>query len=845
MARTMASSRMLYLPRVAFADDVNIMSHVIEGDVIYNNGHLKGRLSEVGMWQRTLPEWEIFSIATDRGFQYEAGQQGLLAYYSLEEAAGDLVYDITTPSLENYGILVNGPMWVVDVAQHGWHPTLFNPMPPPPPAPPPYPPAPLPPPPPPPYPPPPPCPPNPAPPPTPPPPPLPPPSEPATATKRTSTLSLPRIPPPSPGPPPPPRHHLSHPPPMPPPPPSPAAPPPPPPPPPSAPPPHPPPPAPPNALWCLDFDGITNYLLLPAIPQVSCVDIWLWQDSQQPNVQAYLLDARYGLTNGFFSSSSIGSDWAEIYVDGQPADLSFGSIPLGRWAHLHIVSSRPFKDDMTLMARSTGGDDQYSLNCLRGRVSEAYVWDRVLSAEEVEIIAKGFNYLNPGPGLLAYYNFEEGGGNRVYDITFQQAYGNLLNGPIWAPGAAESSGWNVHSLVPVMFEGKDEYLLISAPAGCIGVSFWLRLTQFQYTDLTTSIVYLLYGEVALGETSVRGLNDPYFSNGVAGGVWSEMYVDGRAVAVTWTSLASEDEPWHHVHLTASVAVAYNFTFMGTRIRPEGGTGPCLRGSIGEVYMWGGEFGLLPDEVAALSEGYNQGYVDPSRPLLTWYAMEEAQGVVVMDYFDVGLDGLLINGPPSPPLPVVLNTAYARVRFPDADLAALSLGEFGAEVTKVYTSLACGAATDDDTTILAVRGGSVVVESTTAFLILNDAEEFVRALECCAADAFAQMAYFDALGTVEVLGALVLANSVQPPPPTDQAGQDGESEGKRMNAWIWILLAIGAAFLLGIIGGLIFRQRSSIGHPESTTGSPHHKLENESSWEIDGIQMGDSQRSSGG
>eukprot|EP00854_Cymbomonas_tetramitiformis_P002439 gene2439-3171_t len=493
---------------------------------------------------------------------------------------------------------------------------------------------------------------------------------------------------------------------------------------------------------------------------------------------------------------------------------------------------------MTLMARSTGGDDQYSLNCLRGRVSEAYVWDRVLSAEEVEIIAKGFNYLNPGPGLLAYYNFEEGGGNRVYDITFQQAYGNLLNGPIWAPGAAESSG-------------------------CIGVSFWLRLTQFQYTDLTTSIVYLLYGEVALGETSVRGLNDPYFSNGVAGGVWSEMYVDGRAVAVTWTSLASEDEPWHHVHLTASVAVAYNFTFMGTRIRrawpsvttflaaralsvpgpatsdfqvgracvwchrvgnptaqlgfhvkrvgAEGGTGPCLRGSIGEVYMWGGEFGLLPDEVAALSEGYNQGYVDPSRPLLTWlastrrfgifhggfaaivssgnkdvnayllfdpnacfrYAMEEAQGVVVMDYFDVGLDGLLINGPPSPPLPVVLNTAYARVRFPDADLAALSLGEFGAEVTKVYTSLACGAATDDDTTILAVRGGSVVVESTTAFLILNDAEEFVRALECCAADAFAQMAYFDALGTVEVLGALVLANSVQPPPPTDQAGQDGK------------------------------------------------------------------------
>jgi hypothetical protein len=47
--------------------------------------------------------------------------------------------------------------------------------------------------------------------------------------------------------------------------------------------------------------------------------------------------------------------WERLHVDGQrAAAVSWAQLPRGRWAHVHLLASRAFTDDVTLMARRPG-----------------------------------------------------------------------------------------------------------------------------------------------------------------------------------------------------------------------------------------------------------------------------------------------------------------------------------------------------------------------------------------------------------------------------------------------------------------------------------------------------------
>ena len=44
--------------------------------------------------------------------------------------------------------------------------------------------------------------------------------------------------------------------------------------------------------------------------------MWLKRSSDQPNTMPYLLDGRTGDSEAYFSQSSIGAIWTNLFVDG-------------------------------------------------------------------------------------------------------------------------------------------------------------------------------------------------------------------------------------------------------------------------------------------------------------------------------------------------------------------------------------------------------------------------------------------------------------------------------------------------------------------------------------------------
>ncbi|KAK3281053.1 hypothetical protein CYMTET_11141 [Cymbomonas tetramitiformis] len=161
-------------------------------------------------------------------------------------------------------------------------------------------------------------------------------------------------------------------------------------------------------------------------------------------MQVYLLDARHGAVDGYLSNTNIGVQWSGLHVDGTSVTLEWSSLPLGRWVHLHVTAAFPFSDDLNVMSKASDGDAINAVGCLCGRLAEVYLWSEAaaLDSADVLLISQGFNYLNPGPGLLAYYTLEEGPSfEYAQDITHAQSDAFVVNGAEWVLDAPLNSGW--------------------------------------------------------------------------------------------------------------------------------------------------------------------------------------------------------------------------------------------------------------------------------------------------------------------------------------------------------------------------------------------------------------------
>eukprot|EP00854_Cymbomonas_tetramitiformis_P026086 gene26086-31949_t len=103
--------------------------------------------------------------------------------------------------------------------------------------------------------------------------------------------------------------------------------------------------------YFVEFDGVDDYLLAATVGDIQSISIWVWKDSDQPQPHHYLLDARFGAPNGYFSNLLHGPHWTGMFIDGIPVAYNFSYLPVGDWFHLHIESDELMNDNVNFMSR--------------------------------------------------------------------------------------------------------------------------------------------------------------------------------------------------------------------------------------------------------------------------------------------------------------------------------------------------------------------------------------------------------------------------------------------------------------------------------------------------------------
>ncbi|KAK3287837.1 hypothetical protein CYMTET_4673 [Cymbomonas tetramitiformis] len=552
------------------------------------------------------------------------------------------------------------------------------------------------------------------------------------------------------------------------------------------------------------------------------VTFWLKVDTYQPLqgvTPIYVMDARYGDPEGLFSTSTSGLLWERLFVDGVSMEVSFESLPIGVWTHLHFEAHHAFSDDLNFMSHVVEGDVDYHVGNLKGLLAEVYLWDRWVLNYELAQMLLGFDYqMLPLQGLVAVYALEEGEGKRAYDVKLPteelrlEHYGKLLNAPLC--GSAYYF-FSLYSRLPpppplpplpplpqgkyaVSFDGSDDYLTLPAISGGVtGLTCWLWIASVQPND-----------EWFLLDTRLSSEEGLFLTGQAAQGL-SSVYVD----AVEDPSARLEDaarDTWLYVHLEARGNWTTTATMMASLLNAADVEFPLysMAGRLGDVALWGRP--LAKYEVQVQQEGIN--YLDAQQPagLLAYFTRGDSP-VAIPDqlYSDK-------PPPPSPPSPrpppglpspppqapgeVFATAVEARLRFSQADVNAELPPWFDNEIQLVYVDLADGSVTEQATTIVSKEAGSMVVSTETIFVNGKDAQGFVDELACCGAAAFAVNARLSGYGPVEVLAVRAVGHNAPLPPslpvsPPPAAGAVGGSDPVEEQGWFWAVVICFVTILM--------------------------------------------------
>ena len=204
----------------------------------------------------------------------------------------------------------------------------------------------------------------------------------------------------------------------------------------------------------LQFDGvddlvrITNFGLVMPTNEVT-VEFWLKVETLQRQV-AFALEPDQP-TNRFLAhvpwlTGVVYWDFGNNAAGGRLGYTPSVAITNG-WHHFALVSSRStnamriyrngvLETNQTgsqVFTRGTydlllGGNTNY---CMRGQMDEFRIWNVVRSQAEIQ---DGMRHplLGAKPGLVAYWNFDEGTGTTAFDATTNHFDGILTNGTAWA-----------------------------------------------------------------------------------------------------------------------------------------------------------------------------------------------------------------------------------------------------------------------------------------------------------------------------------------------------------------------------------------------------------------------------
>ncbi|SVE55211.1 uncharacterized protein METZ01_LOCUS508065, partial [marine metagenome] len=206
----------------------------------------------------------------------------------------------------------------------------------------------------------------------------------------------------------------------------------------------------------LDFDGQNDYIEIPddeSLDLTSGYTIEMWIKLEQTNSHYHLMGKRPGCSNSNYQLHTNGGNSATSFgLHSTVNTTNGGTIYWDEWTHLaasasiaenfiklyvngSLVNSSSFSGSLPnnsapVIIGESGCFNGYA----NGQIDEVRIWNRALSAAEVQEKTNKALAVNEETGLAGYWRFDEAGGTIVHDISGNGNDG-VIYGATWTDEA--------------------------------------------------------------------------------------------------------------------------------------------------------------------------------------------------------------------------------------------------------------------------------------------------------------------------------------------------------------------------------------------------------------------------